>query len=111
MTNNSNMILLLISIIVVFLAVAFGLGSSSFSQTSWIDKESGDGPWVLPSGVRKGANTFVISDEDRIKNYDPNKLDIKKSTSSHKINFSTTSSDINKVLYDQPVDSSSPIKY
>ncbi len=109
MKKDLIILLIFLSGIGVFLALAFGFGKNDFAQTSWIDKESGDGPYTIPGGVRNSGNNSLDADQI-IDSYDPNKLDIRQTTSSHKINFSTHNTEINEILYDKPK-ASPAIKY
>lgn len=80
-----------------------GLGQNSFSQTSWIEKESGDGPWVIPGGIRN-STSVNLKDDSYLKAYDSDNIDIKKTTSDHAIIFSTQRSEINSILYQKQQD-------
>jgi hypothetical protein len=110
MKKDLLILLIFLTGIIVFLVVAFGFGKNGFSTTSWINKKSGDGPWEIPVGDRESETNLVLDADKIIDSYDPKKLDIKKTTSSHKIIFSTHKTEINEILYDKPK-TSPPIKY
>jgi hypothetical protein len=102
MNKDLKMLIIFLFGIGGFLAVAFHFGNqNNYTQEITIEKESGEGPWVLPSS-NNSSKKFKVNENIVLNNYDEEKIDLKKTTSSHKINFSTLNSDINGVLYDSP---------
>jgi len=81
-------VLILLAVILGLLILLFGVlgGSKNFREVSWIEKGSGEGPWEIKGLSRKEYEKKLKKNN----NITAENIQIKKTTSSHKILFSTS---------------------
>lgn len=96
MKKDFLILIAIVGVVILVLLAFFGLNNQNkFKQTVWIEKENGEGPWKLKSGSRSREESSQASG----KGYDD--IVIKKTTSSHRVIFSTSSSEVQEMFFYQ----------